>query len=105
MAIGAIDALESAGKKVGPNIDKGEILVVSFDGVNEKALEYARDKKIACIAECNPLHGPRVRALIEMIQRGQTPEKYNYVEEMIYSAIPDVSMVTVDGVVYNIEQP
>jgi simple sugar transport system substrate-binding protein len=105
MAIGAIDALESAGKKVGPNIDKGEILVVSFDGVNEKALEYARDKKIACIAECNPLHGPRVRALIEMIQRGQTPEKYNYVEEMIYSAIPDVSMVTVDGVVYKIEQP
>ena len=90
MAIGAIDAIESTGRKVGPNIDKGEILVVSFDGVNETALEYAREKKIACIAECNPLHGPRVSALIEMLERGETPEKFNYVEESIYSAIPDV---------------
>lgn len=105
MAIGAIDAIESNGGVVGPNIDKGEILVVSFDGVNEKALQYAREEKIACIAECNPLHGPRVSALIRMIENGETPEKYNYVEEMIFSAIPEVTQVTVDGVDYPVEAP
>ncbi len=103
MAIGAIDALESAGKKVGPNIDKGQIMVVSFDGVNETALEYAREGKISCIAECNPLHGPRVRALIEMLQNGQTPEKFNYVDEVLFSSVPDVASVSLDGKEYLIE--
>ncbi len=103
MAIGAIDALESAGKRVGADITRGEIMVVSFDGVNETALEYARQGKISCIAECNPLHGPRVKALIEMLHNGETPEKFNYVDETLFSSVPEVSEVVVDNVTYRVE--
>ena len=105
MAIGAIDALESAGKRVGSRIERGEIMVVSFDGVNEKALEYAREGKISCIAECNPLHGPRVRALIEALQNGESPQKFNYVDEKLFSSLDDVKSVVVDGETYDVEKP
>ena len=105
MAMGAIDAIESSGRKVGPDIKSGEIMVVSFDGVNKEALGYVREGKISCIAECNPLHGPRVRALIETIESGITPEKYNYVEEKLYSEVPGVKEIIVDGKVYPVEGP
>ena len=104
-AIGAIDAIESAGKKAGSDIENGEIMVVSFDGVNEKALSYAREGKISCIAECNPLHGPRVEALIKTLEAGDTPDKFNYVDEKIYSSITEVKSITVDGKNYEIEAP
>ena len=104
-AIGAIDAIESAGLKVGPDIAGGDIMVVSFDGVNEQALSYAREGKISCIAECNPLHGPRVEALIQALESGKTPDKYNYVEEKIYSSITDIQSIEVDGKNYVVEKP
>ncbi len=104
-AIGAIDAIESAGKTVGSDIMGGEIMVVSFDGVNEKSIEYAKEGKISCIAECNPLHGPRVKALIEMIENGETPDKYNYVDEKVYSSIPEISKIEVEGETYYIDEP
>ncbi|WP_026511423.1 MULTISPECIES: ABC transporter substrate-binding protein [unclassified Butyrivibrio] len=105
MAIGAIDAIESAGRKVGPNILNGDIMVVSFDGVNEQSLDYCREGKISCIAECNPLHGPRVRALIEALQAGETPEKFNYVDERIFSSLDIVDNISVDGITYDVEEP
>ena len=104
-AIGAIDAIESAGRRVGSDIAGGEIMVVSFDGVNRQALEYAREGKISCIAECNPLHGPRVEALIEALEAGHTPDKFNYVDEKIYSSITDVKSITVGNRMYEIERP
>ncbi|WP_026653081.1 ABC transporter substrate-binding protein [Butyrivibrio proteoclasticus] len=104
-AIGAIDAIESAGKKVGSDIKHGEIMVVSFDAVNEQAIQYAREGKISCIAECNPLHGPRVKALIETIEAGGTPEKFNYVDERIFSSVPDVNVIIVDGITYTVDAP
>jgi simple sugar transport system substrate-binding protein len=104
-AIGAIDAIESAGKKAGSDIENGEIMVVSFDGVNEKALSYAREGKISCIAECNPLHGTRVEALIKTLEAGNTPDKFNYVDEKIYSSITEVKSITIDGINYEIEAP
>ena len=103
MAIGAIDAIESAGGRVGPEIDKGQVMVVSFDGVNKTALEYAKSGKISCIAECNPLHGPRVRALIEALERGETPEKFNYVDETLFSCVPEVKEVSVGDNTYTVE--
>ncbi|MBR1641819.1 MAG: hypothetical protein IJ683_05790 [Butyrivibrio sp.] len=103
MAIGAIDAIESAGKRVGSDIQKGEIMIVSFDGVNETALEYAREGKISCIAECNPLHGPRVSALIKAIENGTTPEKFNYVDEKLFSADVSVKEVTVGDITYQVD--
>ncbi len=104
MAIGAIDAIESTGRKVGSNIKRGEIMVVSFDGVNKTALEYAKEGKISCIAECNPLHGPRVKALIEKLRSGETPEKFNYVDENLFSSVSGVDEVVVDGEIYKIER-
>lgn len=103
MAIGAIDAIESAGGKVGSDIKNGEVMIVSFDGVNETALEYARSGKISCIAECNPLHGPRVRALIEALKNGETPDKFNYVDEEIFSSVGGVSWISVGNKSYTVK--
>lgn len=104
-AIGAIDAIESAGKRVGTNIHRGDIMVVSFDGVNEDSIQFCKDGKISCIAECNPHHGPRVEALIEALEDGETPEKFNYVDERMFSSVKAVTSVTVDGTLYKIEEP
>lgn len=94
-ALGAIKAIEAAGKTVGSDITNGEIMVISFDGVNEEAINYVLQDKITCIAECNPLHGPRVQAIIEMLEAGKTPEKFSYVEEKIFSADETVQVLKI----------
>lgn len=99
-ALGAIDAIETAGKRVGSHITHGEIMVISFDGVNQEAMQHVKDGKIRCIAECNPLHGPRVRTIIEMLEEGGVPDKFYYVEEGMYTHDDTVKSVTVDGKVY-----
>lgn len=101
-AFGAIEAIEAAGKRVGSDIMNGEIMVVSFDGVKRDAMSYAVKHKIACIAECNPLLGPRVQAIIEQLEAGEIPEKFNYVDEEIFSAIDTVKTLNVDGVEYEV---
>ena len=104
-AMGAIKALEAAGYTVGSDIQNGEIMVLSFDGINEEALDYAKAGKIACIGECNPMHGARVAAMIQQLEKGESINKMNYVDERIYSALPDVTEITVDGEKYNITVP
>lgn len=75
MAYGAIDALKNAGLTPGK-----DVTIVSFDA-NRKALELVMAGEISYDVECNPLHGPRVRAVIEQLEKGETPLKYTYVEE------------------------
>ncbi|SFH85813.1 simple sugar transport system substrate-binding protein [Pseudobutyrivibrio sp. OR37] len=104
-AIGAIKAIEAAGYKAGADIENGEIMVLSFDGINREALSYAALGKIACIGECNPLHGPRVEAMIKALEEGRIPEKFNYVEESIFSTLTDVETVTVDDIEYTVVNP
>lgn len=99
-AFGAIEAIEEAGRKTGSDIANGEIMVLSFDGVKKEAMEYVLQDKITCIAECNPLHGPRVKAIIEALEAGLTPDKYSYVDEEIYSASEEVTNLPVDGTDY-----
>lgn len=99
-ACGAIEAIEAAGKKVGSDIANGEIMVISFDGVKQETIDYVFEDKISCIAECNPLHGPRVRAIIELLEEGKTPDKFSYVEEQVFSANDTIKEVMVDGVSY-----
>ncbi len=101
-AFGAIEAIEEAGRKAGSNIAGGEIMVISFDGVNEEAIQYMLDGKIICIAECNPLHGPRVQAIIELLEKGGTPEKWQYVDEEIYSVDETVKRLTIEGADYEV---
>lgn len=62
-AFGAIDAIEAAGKKVGPD---GDILVMSFDST-KAGLTDTLSGKIICNTECNPLHGPRVEQIIKKL--------------------------------------
>ena len=101
-AFGAIEAIEEAGKKTGSDIANGEIMVLSFDGVKEDAMNYVLQDKITCIAECNPLHGPRVKAIIEALEAGVTPDKYSYVDEEIYSASEVVSSLKVGETTYDV---
>jgi simple sugar transport system substrate-binding protein len=82
MAFGAIDALEAAGKKAGVG---GDITVISFDATNQ-GLQWTLAGKINYNVECNPLHGPRVDAIIKQLENGETPEKMAYVDEEVFDA-------------------
>ncbi len=75
MAYGAIDALKKAGLTAGKDVQ-----IVSFDASNT-ALHLILTGEISYDVECNPMHGPRVQAIIEQLEHGETPPKYTYVEE------------------------
>ena len=89
-AFGAIDAIEAAGKTVGPD---GDILVMSFDTTNA-GLTDTLSGKIICDTECNPLHGPRAEELIKALEAGEEVQKLNYVDEEIFAADDTVDKVT-----------
>ncbi len=80
MAYGVIDALEEAGRQPGK-----DVVILSFDA-SRRALEMMLEGKISLDVECNPLHGPRVRALIEQLEAGQAPAKLTFVEETFFEA-------------------
>lgn len=101
-AFGAIEAIEAAGYKVGSDIKNGEIMILSFDGVNQMALDYVKEGKISCIAECNPDHGPRVQTILETLRMGGRPEKLQYVNESVFCSGKDITSLIVDGEVYPI---
>lgn len=90
-AFGAIDAIEAAGKKVGPD---GDILVMSFDTTNA-GLTDTLSGKIICNTECNPLHGPRVQEIIENLEAGEDVDKIAYVDEEMFAFDDTVKTVTV----------
>jgi simple sugar transport system substrate-binding protein len=70
MALGAIQAIEEAGKKPGT-----DILVVSIDGVRG-AFEAMAEGKLNCTVECNPLLGPAAFDAVEAAIAGkQLPKK------------------------------
>jgi simple sugar transport system substrate-binding protein len=48
------------------------------------------------------LHGPRVRAIIEAIEAGSTPDKYSYVDEKIYSAYDKIYTLSIDNSNYDV---
>lgn len=95
-AFGAIDAIEAAGKKVGPD---GDMLIMSFD-TTRAGLTKVLEGKIIVNTECNPLHGPRVKEIIDALEAGQTPEKKQYVDEEIFAGTDAVKSITVDGTEY-----
>ena len=104
-ALGAIEAIEEAGKTVGTDIGAGEILVISFDGVGKSARTFVSEGKIACIAQCNPDQGAMARTIIEALEAGETPQRRYFREEGIFSACPEVRSVTVDGTEYPVVLP
>ena len=97
-AFGAIDAMEAAGKTVGPD---GDILVMSFD-TTKAGITDTQSGKIILNTECNPLHGPRVEEIIKTLESGGTPEKKAYVEEGVFAHGDEVPSVTVDDQKYDV---
>ena len=88
-AFGAIDAIEAAGKTVGPD---GDILVMSFD-TTKAGITDTLSGKIILNTECNPLHGPRVEEIIKTLESDGTPDKKAYVDEGIFAHGSDVKSV------------
>ncbi|MBV9488621.1 MAG: ABC transporter substrate-binding protein, partial [Verrucomicrobia bacterium] len=66
MALGAISALEAAGKKPGK-----DVTVVSIDGEKD-GVQAIVDAKMGCSVECNPRLGPKAFAAIEAYAKGET---------------------------------
>ncbi|MBI2299144.1 MAG: ABC transporter substrate-binding protein [Armatimonadetes bacterium] len=69
MAVGAIQAIEAAGRKPGK-----DIVIVSIDGV-KAAFEAMVAGKLNCTVECNPLLGPQLFDAAEQIAAGKTVPK------------------------------
>ena len=78
MALGAIQAIEAAGKKPGK-----DIVIVSIDGV-KGAFEAMVAGKLNCTVECNPLLGPQLFDIVEKIVAGKELPKRIYVDEKVY---------------------
>mgnify|MGYP001509385084 CR=1 FL=1 len=92
------------GKRVGSNLAAGDIMILSFDGVSTESMDCVLKDEITCIGECNPLHGPRVEALIQILEDGRTPEKFSYVEEGLYAHDDTVTAVTVGDKTYRVRR-
>jgi ABC-type sugar transport system substrate-binding protein len=79
MAIGAIQAIEEAGKK--PGVD---IRIVSIDGVRG-AFEAMKAGKLNATIECNPLLGPQLAQLIRDVRAGKPVPRRVVVEEGVFT--------------------
>ena len=93
-AIGAIEALEEAGKKVGTDIKNGEVLIISFDAAHS-GLSKVLNGKIALDVECNPLQGEEIEGIVKAIKNGEEYNKYTYVKESAFALDDTVNSVKV----------
>lgn len=78
MALGAIQAIEEAGRKPGR-----DIRIVSIDGVRA-AFEAMIAGKLNCTVECNPLIGPLLFDAIEAHRAGRPVAKRIVVEDQVF---------------------
>lgn len=78
MGLGAIQAIEEAGKKPGT-----DILVVSIDGMKDM-IQAIADGKANCTVECNPLLGPAAFDAIDAVLGGKTLEKKTVVKDELF---------------------
>lgn len=80
MALGAIQALEEAGKKPGAGV-----VVLSIDGV-KGAFEAMVAGKLNCTVECNPLLGPMAFDAVEKTLKGEKLPKKTVVQDRVFDA-------------------
>jgi len=78
MALGAIQAIEEAGKRPGQ-----DILIVSIDGVRG-AFEAMAEGKLNCTVECSPLLGPAAFDAVEAALAGKELAKKTIVKDERY---------------------
>ncbi|MEU0402430.1 ABC transporter substrate-binding protein [Streptomyces sp. NPDC006197] len=79
MALGAIQAIEEAGKK--PGVD---IKVISVDGIKD-AFVAMQEKKINVVVECNPLLGDQLMELAKKVAAGESVPRRVEVKEGVYT--------------------
>lgn len=79
-ALGAIQALEERGYLCGPE----GIRVISFDATRQ-GLDYCLEGKISLEVECDPLVGPQVEQIIQILERGDVPDKHYYTRERLFT--------------------
>jgi ABC-type sugar transport system substrate-binding protein len=80
MAIGAIQALEAAGRVPGE-----DVLVVSIDGTRD-ALQAIIDGKMGVTVESSPFFGPLACETMKRYAAGETVEPWVQVEDRIFTA-------------------
>jgi simple sugar transport system substrate-binding protein len=78
MALGAIQAIEEAGRKPGT-----DVIVVSIDGV-KGAFEAMVAGKLNCTVECNPLLGPAAFDAVEKAVKGEQLPKKTIVKDQVF---------------------
>jgi len=78
MALGAIQAIEEAGRKPGQ-----DIIIVSIDGVRD-AFEAMTEGKLNCTVECNPLLGPAAFDAVEKAVAGEALPKKTIVKDKLF---------------------
>ena len=100
-AIGAIEAIEEAGKVAGTDIENGNILVISFDAAHS-GLSKVLEGKIALDVECNPLQGEYIKDTINAVVSGSDYNKYTYVSEKAFTSDPLVTSVKIEDEEYDI---
>ncbi|MBB2922413.1 ABC transporter substrate-binding protein [Cellulomonas cellasea] len=89
MGLGAMEAIEAAGKV--PGVD---IKIVTVDAVKD-GMQALADGKFNFIVECSPLLGPQLAEIVEQVVAGETPEKRIITEETTFTqeqakeALPD----------------
>ena len=89
MGLGAIEAIEAAGKKPGTDIK-----IITVDAVKDGMTALA-DGKINYIVECSPLLGPQLMELAKKVKAGETvearvlTEETTFTQEQAKAALPD----------------
>ncbi|WP_329500194.1 ABC transporter substrate-binding protein [Kitasatospora herbaricolor] len=79
MALGAIQAIEEAGKQPGKDIK-----IISIDGVKD-AFTAMSQGKINVVVECNPLLGDQLMELAKKVKKGESVERRIKTEESVFT--------------------
>jgi ABC-type sugar transport system substrate-binding protein len=89
MGLGAIEAIEAAGKKPGTDIK-----IITVDAVHD-GMQALSEGKINYIVECSPLLGPQLMDLVKKVKAGQPveqrilTEETTFTQEQAKAALPD----------------
>ena len=89
MGLGAIEAIEAAGKKPGKDIK-----IITVDAVHD-GMQALADGKINFIVECSPLLGPQLMDLAQKVLDGEEveprilTEETTFTQEQAKEALPD----------------
>jgi galactofuranose transport system substrate-binding protein len=79
MGLGAIEAIEAAGKKPGTDIK-----IITVDAVKD-GMQALADGKINFIVECSPLLGPQLMELVKKVKAGEQVEPRILTEETTFT--------------------